>query len=74
MNLPDNDSDFMCIFIPDCIRIRKGETGGTFIDPGRGKMKINIPEEVIRKASQCNKDFRCLAGKEGSLCRNLSPL
>ena len=32
-------------------------------------MKIVIPEEVIQKASKCNKDFRCLTGKEGSLCR-----
>ena len=34
-------------------------------------MEIEIPDDIIRKANKCEKNFRCLSGEIEKLCRVL---
>jgi hypothetical protein len=34
-------------------------------------MEIELPDDITRKASKCEKNFRCLSGESDKLCRVL---
>ena len=34
-------------------------------------MKFEIPEDIVQKAAKCEKNLRCLSGKNGNICKVL---